>query len=322
MRVLDAAATAAATPFEQLIPALRALFARGCEVPARQVLELANPPGAAADAGAAPGTAPVTSLVMPAWLPGHAYGVKVVNVAPDNAALGLPAVHASYTLFDARTGVPLALLDGSTLTHRRTAAASALAASFLARADARRLVLVGAGQIARLLPQAYRVLRPIGQVVVWTRRPAQAEALAATLRREGFDASSSPVLAPALEGADVVCCATLATEPLLHGEWLGAGSHLDLIGSFTPAMREADDACLRGARVFVDTEEALVKSGDLLGPIQRGVLAAADVQGTLAELCRGERTGRISQGERTVFKSVGSALEDLAAAMLATGAVP
>jgi ornithine cyclodeaminase len=324
MRFLDAAATAAATPFDRLVPALRALFAQGCEVPARQVLEI----GAAGDGPVAaaqtalPAAPPMTSLLMPAWLPGQAYGVKVVNVAPGNAARGLPAVHASYTLFDARTGVPLALLDGSTLTNRRTAAASALAASYLARADARRLLLVGAGQIARLLPAAHRVVRPIERVVVWARRPEPAAALAATLRAEGFDAMVSADLAGAVAAADIVSCATLATEPLIRGQWLAPGSHLDLIGSFTPAMREADDACLAGARVYVDTDEALRKSGDLLDPIGRGAFAAADVQGTLADLCRGTREGRRSEAERTVFKSVGTALEDLAAAMLATGAPP
>ena len=308
MQILDAATTAARTPFERLVPALRALFARGAEVPARQVLELKSPEGGAA----------LTSLLMPAWLPGEAYGVKVVNVAAGNAGLGLPAVHAVYTLFDARTGVPRAQVDGSTLTNRRTAAASALAASFLARDDARRLLLVGAGQIARLLPAAHRAVRPIERVEVWARRRDRAEVLAEQLRAEGFDASAVSDLAAAAARADLVSCATLATEPLVHGAWLAPGSHLDLIGSFTPAMREADDEALRGARVFVDTEEALAKSGELLAPLASGAIARDSIQGTLAELCRGERPGRRDARERTVFKSVGSALEDLAAAMLAT----
>lgn len=309
MQILDAAATAAATPFERLIPALRARFAAGAEVPARQVLELRAPTGEST----------LTSLVMPAWVAGEAYGVKVVNVAPGNAARGLPAVHAVYTLFDAQSGVPCAQLDGSTLTNRRTAAASALAASFLARADARRLLLVGAGQIARLLPAAHRAVRPIEQVVVWARRTEQAAALAAVLRREGFAAETTADLAAAAARADIVSCATLATEPLVRGAWLAPGNHLDLIGSFTPAMREADDEALRGALVFVDTEEALAKSGELLAPLASGAITREAIQGTLAELCRGARPGRRDAQERTVFKSVGTALEDLAAAMLATG---
>ena len=140
-------------------------------------------------------------------------------------------------------------------------------------------------------------------------------ALAASWRAEGLPARAAVDLAPAVAAADVVSCATLATEPLVQGTWLRPGSHLDLIGGFTPQMREADDACFDGAAVYVDTDEALQKSGDLLGPLSRGVFAAADVRGTLAALCAGAAQGRSSAGERTVFKSVGNALEDLAAAM-------
>lgn len=302
---IDAAATRDALPFSALVPALQALFAEGCEVPARQVHAIA-----------ASGAAAVTSLVMPAWLPGHHYGVKVVNIAPGNAARGLPGLHSTYLLFDAATGVPLALLDGDQITSRRTAAASALAAGWLARDDARHLLVVGAGRVAQLLPAAYRVVRPIERVSVWARRPAQAEALAAAWRDQGLDAQAVTDLAAAVQAADIVSCATLATEPLVQGAWLQPGSHLDLIGSFTPAMREADDACFDGAALYIDTAEALAKSGDLLGPLARGVITAGAVRGTLADLARGQATGRRSAAERTVFKSVGSALEDLAAAML------
>lgn len=305
MRIFDAAATRAALPFERLIPGLRALFARGCEVPPRQVLEMAAGPRES-----------LTSLIMPAWLPGVAYAVKIVNVAPGNAARGLPGLHASVLLHDAATGVPLALIDGDEVTARRTAAASALAAGWLARDDARHLLVVGAGRVARLLPAAYRAVRPIERVSVWARSTAAAAALADELRAEGFEARPAADLGTAAAAADIVSCATLAREPLVQGRWLRAGTHLDLIGSFTPAMREADDDALRGARIYVDTEEALAKSGELLGPIARGVFAAADVQGTLAALCRGEVAGRRTAAERTVFKSVGTALEDLAAAML------
>ena len=305
MQIIDAAATAQALPFSRLIPALQALFAQGCEVPARQVHAIAGP-----------GAAAVTSLVMPAWLPGSHYGVKIVNIAPGNAAMGLPGLHSTYLLFDAATGVPLALLDGDQITSRRTAAASALAARWLARDDARHLLVVGAGRVARLLPAAYRVVRPIERVSVWARTPAQAEAMAALWRAEGLDARAVVDLASAVRAADIVSCATLATEPLVQGAWLQPGCHLDLIGSFTPAMREADDACFAGAALYIDTAEALLKSGDLLGPLARSVIAPGAVRGTLASLARGESGGRRSAAERTVFKSVGTALEDLAAAML------
>lgn len=314
MRIFDAEATREALPFERLVEALRAMFAGGCQVPPRHVHEIVAPGGSA-----------LVSLIMPAWTARH-YGVKTVNVVPGNAARGLPGLHAVYLLFDAVTGVPLAQLDGNVITSRRTAAASALAASRLARDDARHLLVVGAGAVARLLPAAYRAVRPIERVTVWARRAEAAQALAAELRGQGFDACAAPDLGAAVAAADIVSCATLATEPVVHGRWLRAGSHLDLIGSFTPAMREADDDCFTGATLYVDTDEALQKSGELLGPLSRGVFARADVRGTLATLSRGEAAGRRSRDERTVFKSVGTALEDLAAAALvwetATGTGP
>ncbi len=313
MQVFDAQATRDALPFDRLIPALRAMFAAGCEVPPRHVHRIEAPEG---DGEA------VTSLIMPAWLRGRAYGVKIVNVAPGNAARGLPGLHGSYVLHDARTGRPLALIDGDPLTARRTAAASALAASWLAVPQARHLLVVGAGQVARLLPEAYRTVRPIERVTVWARVRQRAEDLAQALSCQGFDARAAVDLQAAVGQADIISCATLATEPVVMGRWLHAGSHLDLIGSFTPTMREADDECLRGARLYIDTEEALAKSGDLLGPLSRGVISAADVAGTLTALSRGEARGRTTANERTVFKSVGTALEDLAAAMLVCAIAP
>lgn len=306
MQHFDAAATRAGLPYDRLIAALRARFAAGCEVPPRHVHALDG----------------MTSLIMPAWIPGRYYGVKTVNIAPGNAARGLPGLHSSYLLYDARTGVPLALLDGDQITTRRTVAASALAASWLARADAQHLLVVGAGALARQLPEAYRAVRPITRVSVWARDTAKAEALARELAASpgcaGLAVQAVRALDAACAAADIVSCATLATAPLVQGAWLRPGSHLDLIGSFTPTMREADDACFAGAGLWVDSDEALAKSGDLLGPLARGVFTAADVRGTLATLAtlaRGEAAGRRSQAERTVFKSVGNALEDLAAAL-------
>ncbi len=302
---LDHAATHQALPWGPLIGALRERFALGCEVPARHMHEIPNPGGAR-----------TTSLIMPAWIPGRCYGVKIVNIAPGNQDRGLPGLHASYTLFDARTGAPLALIDGTALTTRRTAAASALAASFMARENARHLLVVGAGAVARCLPEAYRTVRPIERVSVWARRTDQAQALARDWCAAGWDAQAVTDLPSACAEADVVSCATMAQEPLIHGAWLPEGVHLDLIGGFTPNMREADDACFVQARLMIDTEEALLKSGDLLSPMSRGVFTSNDVRGTLTTLCKGVAVGRKHAQERTVFKSVGTALEDLAAAML------
>ena len=300
MRQFDAAATARALPFPALVAALERQFLAGCEVPARQV-------HAVGDA--------LTALVMPAWIPGRFFGLKVVNVAPGNAARGLPGLFASYQLFDAGTGAPLALIDGGELTARRTAAASALAASRLARPDARRQLIVGAGRVGSLLAPALRAVREIDDVQVWSRDPAAASRLAASLAADGHPARAVDDLAGAAADADIVSCATLAAEPLVRGEWLRPGTHLDLIGGFTPAMREADDACFAGAEVWVDTLEALAKAGDLLHPIASGALRREDVRGTLADLCATPAAAR-DPAARTVFKSVGTALEDLAAAIL------
>jgi ornithine cyclodeaminase/alanine dehydrogenase-like protein (mu-crystallin family) len=309
MRIIDAQATRDALPFARLVPALRRAFATGCEVPPRHVHVVSETAGG-----------DCISLIMPAWSrpdsETHHYGVKIVNIAPGNAPRGLPGLHASYLLFDALTGVPLACIDGSVLTTRRTAAASALAASFLARPNARRLLVLGAGAVARVLPDAYRAVRPIDQVTVWARAPDKAHALAEALRADGFDARAHTDLAAAVAQADIISCATLATEPLVQGRWLTPGSHLDLIGSFAPTMREADDDCFAGASLFVDSAEALHKSGDLLGPLSRGVIDATTMHVTLAELCAGSAPGRQNLQQRTVFKSVGTALEDLAAAVL------
>ena len=298
MQMLDAAATAAALPFDLLVPALRRAFAEGAEVPDRH--HHAMPGGA-------------TLLLMPAWQADW-LGVKVVTVHPGNPARGLPAVHSVYVLSEAATGRPMLLLDGDTLTARRTAAASALAASFLARPDASRLLLVGAGRVASLLPTAHRTVRPIREVRVWNPTAARADALVATLCRDGFDAVRTEDLQAASGWADIISCATLSTVPLIRGDWLSPGSHLDLVGAFTPAMREADEAAMRRARVFVDTLAALHEAGELAG------MGVQDVCGTLQTLCRGG-IGRVDD-EVTAFKSVGTALEDLAAAVLAAGASP
>jgi len=305
MLTIDAEATRGALPFPALIGAVHAMFVASCEVPRRHVHEIGAPGGPA-----------VTSLLMPAWNDRY-YGVKIVNIAPANADRGLPGLHASYLLHDAATGAPLALVDGDVITARRTAAASALAASYLARQDARHLLVVGAGRVARLLPEAYRAVRPIDRVTVWARSSPQADALAADLDAFGIEARTTADLPQAVADADIVSCATLATAPVVQGRWLQPGSHLDLIGSFTPAMREADDDCFAGAAVFIDTDEALQKSGDLLEPISRGTIAPSDVLATLAGLSKGEHAGRRDGQQRTVFKSVGTGLEDLAAAILA-----
>lgn len=305
MRSVDTQTTRRALPFAQLIEALRTLFVEGCEVPTRHSHRI-DVRGAAAG----------TVLLMPAWRSGRRFGLKTVAVFPGNAARGLPGVHATYTLFDATTGVPLAQLDGNEITSRRTAAASALAASYLARADASRLLIVGAGRVASLVAAAMQAVRPLRSVNVWNRDPLRAQHLASNLITQGFDARATEHLEHAAGEADIVSCATLSSAALIQGAWLKPGTHLDLIGSFTPSMHEADAQCFARAQVYVDTPEALVKSGDVLHAIAEGAFNIENLQGTLAQLCRGERAGRRGAEQVTLFKSVGTALEDLAAAEL------
>ncbi len=305
MRIVDTPTTRSELPFPRLIEALRALFVQGCEVPARHSHRIDVPGG---EAG--------TVLLMPAWRSSHHFGLKTVAIFPGNARRGLPGLHATYTLFDATTGVPLAQLDGTEVTSRRTAAASALAASFLARVDASRLLIVGAGRVASLLAPAMQAVRPLRKVTVWNRDPLRAQQLATDLAAQGFAADATQDLERAAGEADLISCATLSHTALIHGAWLRPGTHLDLIGGFTPAMRESDAECFSRAQVYVDTPEALAKSGDVLQAVAEGRFSATQLRGTLTELCRGERAGRESADQITLFKSVGTALEDLAAAEL------
>lgn len=289
-----------------LIAALRDMFRAGCEVPLRHHHTVA-----------VPGGAPGTLLLMPAWRSGGSLGVKIVTVFPDNAKRSLPAVCGTYVLLDAVTGAPQALLDGTALTLRRTAGASALAADFLARPDSAVHLMVGTGALAPHLVAAHRTMRPIRESRIWGRNPAKAAALAERLTVNGIAAVAVPDLAEAVATADIVTCATLATEPLIRGEWLRPGMHLDLVGGYTPQMREADNAAVRRARVYIDTEAALQEAGDIVRPLRSGALSREAIAGDLFGLARGQYSGRQSPAEITLFKSVGTALEDLAAAELA-----
>jgi ornithine cyclodeaminase len=315
MRVVTAAELARIFTFPDLVEALRLGFRRGAVTPVRHHHSIAIGDEPAA-----------TLLLMPAWHDmagespeGRAYlGVKVVTVHPGNAARGRPSVSGTYLLMDGRTGEPLAAIDGQALTLWRTAAASALAATYLARDDAARLLIVGAGALAPYLIAAHASVRPVSEVRVWNRTLAGAERVAGDLGGRAFSIEPVADLEAAVREADIVSCATLASQPLVRGEWLRAGSHLDLVGAFTPQMRESDDAAVRRARLYVDTREgALKEAGDILQPLENGVIDRADILGDLFDLCRGAAPGRRSAGEITLFKSVGTALEDLVAATLA-----
>jgi ornithine cyclodeaminase/alanine dehydrogenase-like protein (mu-crystallin family) len=308
MRVVSAAEIDRALTFAALVDALAEAFRSDVVVPMRHHHEIEQ-----AHAGG-------TLLLMPAWTgaasPETFLGVKIVSVFPNNGARGLPSVIGTYLLMDGATGAPLAALDGTRLTLWRTAAASALAARHLARADATRMVMVGAGALAPFVIRAHMSQRPIREVTVWNRRPETAHRLAATMAAEGLPVSAAEDLETAVREADIVSCATLATAPLVRGAWLKPGVHLDLVGAFKPGMREADDEALQRAAVYLDTDRAKTEGGDVSMALQSGAIGEDHLRGDLFDLCRRRARGRESPDEITVFKSVGTALEDLAAAML------
>lgn len=292
-------------PMPALIEALATRFQEGCQAPLRHHHHVSLPDGREN-----------VLLLMPAWTE-RFLGVKQVMVSPDNGTRGLPAIHGQYQLSDTLTGQPLAMMDGVELTALRTVATSALAARYLARKDAATLLLVGTGRLAHELAAAHRSVRPIQRVRVWGRDAHKATELARELAEQGFTAQAVSDLPRACAEADIISCATLSREPLLRGEWLQPGCHLDLMGAYTPDRREADTACVLRSQLFVDSRVgALHEAGDLAIPLAEGVIQPEQVQADLAELCRGVHPGRKGDHEITLFKSVGLALEDLAAAIL------
>lgn len=315
MRVYSADEVHAALPWGALADAIEAAFAAtgtaAPQVPLRHAHVL---DAAAGDAGSGHDTL----LLMPAW-DDTLVITKLVTVMPQAAH----TVQASLMVVDRATGVPLALLDGEAVTLRRTAATSALAARHLALPDAHTLLLVGCGRLAAWMARAHLALQPsLRQVGVWGRRPAEARRLAAELAAEGLPARAVTDLEAAVRQAQVVCCATTSREPLVQGAWLQPGTHLDLVGGFKPDMREVDDAAVARAQVLVDTYAgALAEAGDIVQPLQRQTIDRSHLRAELAELLRGQRRVRHSAADITLFKSVGTALEDLAAArcVLAAG---
>jgi ornithine cyclodeaminase len=235
----------------------------------------------------------------------------------DNAAQGLPTIQASYLLIEQKTGETVAMMDGGEITRRRTAAASALAADYLARKDAEVMTLVGAGALGPHFVHAHAAVRPIRKVFIYTRSIAKGEALAAELAHHGLEAHSVTDLEHAVRQSDIVSCVTTSTAPIVKGAWLKPGTHVDLAGAFKPSMRETDADVVARSSVYVDTRDgALAEAGDLLQARDEGKFDFKDVKGDLFDLCRGKAKGRSSADEITLFKSAGTAIEDLATAIM------
>lgn len=304
MRFIDAGQVHSTLTFGALADAIADTLREGATTPVRHAHALSSTD---------------SLLLMPAWSDGDsgALGVKLVTVMPGNRERGRATVNAIYVLLDRTTGEPRAVIDGEALTLCRTAAASLLAARHLARDDARNVLIVGTGRLAPYMARAHCHERDIARLRIWGRNGVGAQTMAQMLRDEGLPAQAADDLEQAVREADIVSCATTATAPIVHGAWLAPGCHLDLVGGFRRSMREADDTAVARSRIHVDTYAgALAEAADILEPLERGVIRREDVRGELAELVRGNAPGRTSRDEITLFKSVGAAVEDLAAARL------
>ena len=291
--------------FPLLIDALEEAFKADFSVPKRSHHDMSNPSA----------SRETTLLIMPAWEDGELCGVKIVTVAPDN--VDRPTIQGNYMLIDIKNGSPLALLDAPSLTARRTSAASALASTFLSRQDTKSMLMVGTGTLSPNLIRAHASIRPIEEVFIWGRTKSKAEAVAKSLEGEHFKVRVVDTIEEKASTVDLISVATMSMEPLIKGEWLRPGQHLDLVGAYRPDMRESDDEAIKRCRIYVDTYYgATHETGEIVIPLKGGTITEADLNGDLFNLCRGERSGRATAEEITMFKSTGHALEDLAAARL------
>ncbi|MGL1932540.1 MAG: ornithine cyclodeaminase family protein [Desulfotalea sp.] len=305
MRYVTAEEVQKYLPWQDTVESLRKMFKDGCVAPVRHHHAMQHPDQPES-----------TMLLMPAWVPGKYVGLKFINVYPNNFAKGVPTINGVYLLMEGETGVPIVNIDAGELTSRRTVAASALAADYLSRKDAKKMLIVGSGRLSRYLGFAYKTIRDIDEIKVWARDPEKSAKIVQVYADAGFKASVSTDLQEDAGWADIISCVTPSTEPIIKGAWLKPGCHVDLIGGFKPNMRETDDEVVVKSSVFVDTREGvLAEAGDLLIPMENGVFKREDILAELSQLTNSEHQGRKDDDEITLFKSVGASLEDLAAAI-------
>ncbi len=304
MDYFDSNAVKNALPYPQLIEALTQGLQLPIEVPPRSFF--------------APNADTSSVLIMPAWKAQEVLGVKLVSVWPSNKAIGLPTVSAIYVLLSCENGMPLAVIDGTELTLRRTAAAAALAAKILARKNSQTLAILGTGALCVPIVQAHASVHPFKNILIWGRQKTKALEAVAELKTLGIESNYSEDLAETLNQADVVAAATTATEPFILSKWLKPGTHLGLIGAFTTQMAEAEPALMSQAQVFADNRAAVLeKGGEIYQAIQQGILLPEGIEGELAELASDpSKSWRKNDQSITVFKSVGFASLDLIAAEL------
>lgn len=251
-------------------------------------------------------------LLMPAWLNDNTFGVKITTVMPNNPKIGHPTIGGMYILFNSQTGVPLAILDASTLTLFRTAAVSALASKYLSREVSRTLLIIGTGALVRYLANAHCEVRPISKILVWGRNFEKAKKVASGIKIANCEVQPISELQKHIGEVDIISSATSSNEPSIYGDLVAPGTHVDLVGSFAPDMREADSQLFSKANVFVDTYTAIKESGDLIFPINEGMIKSDIFD--LATIIKSKAIGRNSSNEITVFKSVGTGIADVAAA--------
>lgn len=260
--------------------------------------------------------APSVMASMPAALGDPpALGVKILTVFPGNHADGIESHQGFVILFEPEHGSPIALIDAVAITAIRTAAASGLATRLLARSDAHDLAILGSGTQARSHLAAMRAVRPIDRVRAWSPHRERLEAFVADAMENGMVVEASEDARSAVEGADIICTVTASHEPIVHGSWLAEGSHINAVGSSQPAYRELDTEAVRRARLFVDLRTSTVnESGDYLIPLREGAIGEDHIVAEIGEVAAGLAAGRTSDSEITLFKSLGLAIEDLAAA--------
>ena len=306
IRIIDNSFIERNTSFIDLVKVLKNTFTKAMSiVPMRHHHDFPNP-SVGSDS---------TLLLMPAWNPGNDAGVKIVIVSPENSKLDLPSIQGIYIYLDALKGNVKSIMDAKSLTAKRTAATSALASSFLSRKNSSSLLMIGTGALSKNLILAHASVRPITTVYVYGRDFKKAEKICSELSNKQLSLYPVKTIEEVISTVDIVSSATLSPIPLVLGKFLKPGQHIDLVGSYKKDTRESDDEVITKSSVFIDTYQGgLIESGDILIPLTSGVLKVENIKADLFELCQETKEGRKSSEEITVFKSVGHASEDLAAA--------
>ena len=305
MNFIDTKSINEALDYPSLIDALKEAFISDIQVPPRHHHDFKNPKEGIDS----------TLLLMPAWEESESLGVKIVTVSPNNAKYDLPSIQGLYLLMDAHKGGVEAIMEGKALTAKRTAAASALACSYLAKKDASSLLMIGTGALSVELIKAHSCVRDIKKVYIWGRDINKALKIVEELKAD-FNINAVESIDEVIAKVDIISCATLSQTPLVFGKDLKAGQHIDLVGAYKPNMREADDELIKKVSIFIDTSMATNETGDIKIPLDKGIITIEDIHADLFDLTRGKHEGRQNNEQITLFKSVGHALEDLAAAKL------